>query len=111
MNWVFVSLTVRGILIVRLRLHPPLQLSSTLKRKFLLNGHCDLVRLLLLSKTCCVDFTLGSPDRTVQLNAHTVHVVPARQHLEWRAKPSQFNITSEDPLYIKSGISNAQWYP
>ena len=41
--------------------------------------------LNLLHKTCWGDFTLGSPDWTVRLNAITVHVVPARvmQLLEW----------------------------
>ena len=38
-------------------------------------------------KTCRVDFTLGIPDWTVQLNLYTVHVVPARnmQLLKWVA--------------------------
>ena len=46
---------------------------------------CDLARLQLLHNTRSIDFTLGAPDMTVQLNAYTVHVVPARimQLLEW----------------------------
>ena len=45
---------------------------------FAYKSHCDLARLHSLHKTFYVDFTLGSPDWTVQLNAYTVNVVPAR---------------------------------
>ena len=47
--------------------------------------HCDLTRLHLLHKTCWVDFTVGSPDGTVRVNAYTVHFVTVRimQIVQW----------------------------
>ena len=48
--------------------------------------HCALDRLQLFHKTCWVSSTCtGQPDWTVQLNAYTVRVVPARimQLLGW----------------------------
>ena len=35
---------------------------------------CDLAKQHLLQKTCWVDFTLGSPDWTVRVNASTVRI-------------------------------------
>ena len=56
--------------------------------------HCDLARLHLWHKTCGVDFTPGSLDWTVRLNAFTVHVVPARikQLLEWGEPAIYFSL-------------------
>ena len=52
-----------------------------------------LPRLHFLNKTYRVDFTLGSPDWTVQQDVCTEHVLPARilQLLEWGASVVHVN--------------------